>query len=583
MSHVKRAYGLLLSGVLLACEGGHREVPPTPLPVDTDHIFVDVTEGSGLRFFYFNGMSGEFYLPEIMGSGLGVVDFDQDGDMDVYVLQGAMMGPGKSYDDALVQPPEIPPRDRLFRNDLRQSSDGSMQLAFTDVTEESGIEGLEYGMGVTAGDYDNDGWPDLYITNYGPNKLLHNRGDGTFEDMTVEAGVGESRWTSSAAFVDYDRDGWLDLFVANYVDFRYENHRECFHVVEDYCDPDVYPAVPDRLFRNRGDGSFEDVSAASQIARSFGNALGVVTADFDGDGWPEIFVANDRGPNTYWKSHGDGTFEEIALLAGCAVNEMGDSEAGMGVDAADFDADGDPDLFLTHLAGETNTLYMNNGSGYFDDGTGRVDLALSSMKYTGYGMTWFDYDNDGWLDLLVVNGAVTSIEELRDLGDPFPFHQPNLLFRNIEGRHFELVGPEAGPGIERSEVSRGAAFADLDNDGDTDVVFSNNSGPARVLLNQWGNRRAWIGLRLVGTPGKRDMLGALVEVHREGGPVLWRRARTDGSIESSNDPRVLVGLGSHPEITSLRIHWPDGSVESVAPPTIGRWTTLIQGESEVLP
>ena len=367
-------------------------------------------------------------------------------------------------------------------------------------------------MGVVAGDYDNDGWVDLYVLNFGPNQLWRNNGDGTFIDVTDTAGADDARWSVSGSFLDYDRDGWLDLYVSNYVNYSVANNVECFNNIRTYCGPDGFVPVPDRLFRNQGDGTFEDATAVSQIGREYGPALGVSTADLDGNGWIDIYVANDLSENRSWMNQGDGTFVNTAQFNGSAYNDVGDAEAGMGVDAGDFDGDGDDDLFVSHLITQTNTLYVNDGNGLFEDRSTRTGLGPPSLAFTGFGTAWFDYDNDGWLDVFVANGAVDLIPRLVQAGDPYPLHQTNQLFRNLGDGRFTEMSASGGNVFDLSEVSRGSAFGDIDNDGDIDIVLTNNNGPARLLLNMVGNRQHWVGLRLVDPDANRDMLGTRVAV-----------------------------------------------------------------------
>ncbi len=433
-------------------------------------------------------------------------------------------------------------------------------------------------MGVAAGDVDNDGWVDLYVTNVGPNQMLRNRGDGTFADVTATSGTDVPGWSASAAFLDYDRDGWLDLYVVNYVDFTVASHKPCRWLTgaPDYCGPQSYRPQNDRLFRNRGDGTFEDVSGRAGILARTASGLGVISGDWNGDGWPDLYVANDGMRNFLWVNQRDGTFEDEALAAGCALNAEGRAEAGMGVVSGDFDADGDEDLLVTHLALESNTLYRNDGRGSFDDRSSAAGVAMASWAYTGFGNAWLDYDGDGWLDLLAVNGAVKIIPDLATAGDPYPIHMPNQLFRNVGGERLEEISRAAGELFELSEVSRGVAVGDLDNDGDLDVVITNNSGPARLLVNQVGNKRPWLGLRLVARERPRDALGAWVHVLRQQGPQLWRRVRTDGSYLSAGDPRLTIGLGDAPRVSGVEVRWPGGRSEvfEVEP---GRYQTLREG------
>ncbi len=537
----------------------------------------------GIDFVHFNGASGEFDISEMLGAGGALFDLDNDGDLDIYLVQGQMLGPGKTLDQALVPPRgALPLTDRLYRNDLEVHADGTRTLRFTDVTAASGLGVRTYGMGVATGDFDNDGWVDVYRTRLGPNQLFRNNGDGTFTDVSNQTGTGDPRWSVSASFVDVDRDGWLDLYVGNYLDHSVDDDLRCFTRTgeRDYCGPRQYTPVPDRLYRNRRDGTFVDITAEAQMASEYGPALGVVAADVDGDGWADIYVANDGEPNQLWINQQDGRFRNSALLAGAALNSVGSAEGSMGVDAGDFDADGDDDLFLTHLVAETNTLYINDGSALFEDRTAMVGLGVPSLAYTGFGTAWFDFDNDGWLDLLVANGAVRPLEALVRATDPFPLGERNQLFRNLGTGRFEEVTGRAGAVFALSEVSRGAAFGDVDNDGDIDVLVTNNNGPVRLLINHVGQRNPWVGLRLVGGPGPRDMLGARVGVFRDKVPPLWRRARADGSYASANDPRVLVGLGEGATVSRIRVVWPSGRVEDWTDIAVGRWTTLKEGTGQ---
>jgi hypothetical protein len=537
--------------------------------------FTEAAGPSGLAFTHANGMSGRFYDVEIMGPGVGVLDYDNDGDLDVYLVQGRPLGGGASRGGASP----APPRDQLFRNDLEVRPDGSRVLRFTDVTRDALPEIDSYGMGVAAGDVDNDGWTDLYLTRLGANVLLRNTGRGTFTDVSRASGTaGRAPWSAPAAFVDVDRDGWLDLFVGNYLDYSVAADVDCRSRAgaRDYCDPSVYRPVGDRLYRNRGDGTFEDVTERALSGALPQPALGVVTADVDGDGWPDIYVANDRQENHLWMNQRDGTFRNAALEAGVARNGDGRVEASMGVDAGDYDNDGDEDLIIANLASEGMTLYENDGRGLFEDVAGRSGARAASLAYTGFGAAWLDADNDGWLDVLTVNGAVQTLEALAQLRDPFPFHQrKQLLLNSRDGRVVDATA-RAGEALAVSRVGRGAAFGDIDNDGDQDVVVANNNGPVELLLNEASGAAHWLGLRVVGTSGRRDMLGARVAVERNG-QTVWRRARADGSYASANDPRVLVGLGRDSRLPSVRVRWPDGQEERWAEVAIDRWTTLTQG------
>lgn len=530
-------------------------VPAFAQPALATGWLVDATEASGLDFQHFNGMTGRRYMPEMMGAGIAVFDYDNDGDLDVYLVQGRVLEPGKSTEDALIPPKHPPGIDRLFENLLDETG----QLRFKDVTEAAGlVEAPGYGMGVIAGDANNDGWVDLYVTRFGPNQLLLNDGNGRFEDATRRAGVGDGGWGVSAAWVDFDRDGHLDLYVGNYLAYDLGEPKVCQGKdgAPDYCSPGNLPAQADRLYRNRGDGTFEDIAVSSRIGRVRHPALGVIAGDFNGDGWPDIYVANDGARNLLWINQRNGQFRDEALLAGVAVNMNGTAEASMGVDAADFDGDGDLDLFMTHLATETNTLYVNQGDGWFEDRSANSTLGHTSYAATGFGTGWIDLDNDGWLDLFSANGAVTRLSD--QAGEALPLRQQNQLWANIGDGEYTEVTATTGPALQRSEVSRGVAFGDLDNDGDTDIVVANNSGPARVLRNVVGQDQAWIGLDLRDATGTHHALGAAVRTVI-GERVLLRHSRTDGSYASSRDPRVLLGLGDYtgPEL-KLEVIWPDG-------------------------
>ncbi|NIM12654.1 MAG: hypothetical protein GTO45_11115 [Candidatus Aminicenantes bacterium] len=523
-------------------------------------------------------MSGELYFPEMTGQGGGFFDYDNDGDLDVYLIQGCMLGPGKTLKDALFPPRDPNPRDRLFRNDLTINKKGERVIRFVDVTDKSGLKITDYGMGVAAGDFNNDGWIDLYITNYGPNRMLFNNG-GTFTDVTVKTGTGDELWGTSAAVFDYDRDGWLDLYVANYVHFDIIKNKRCFakNSRRDYCGPSAFFPQKDRLYHNKGDGTFEDVTEKVLINYRPGSGLGVIITDANGDGWLDIYVANDGQANQLWINNQGKSFRDDALFAGAALNLDGHAEGSMGVSAGDFDGDGDEDLFMTHIMGETNTLFVNNGKALFEDRTISVGLSAASFPYTSFGTGWIDYDNDGWLDLFIVNGAVLLIESLARAGDPYPLHQPNQIFRNEKGKRFTDITSRGGEDIALSEVSRGAAFGDVDNDGDIDVLVINNNGRVRLLENKTGHQKKWLGLRLIDPEKKRDMLGTRVALKRNGKPTLWRQVRSEGSYCSTNDPRIVFGLDNSDAVDTIEIFWLDGTKEVWQKPIPMKYTTLIKG------
>jgi enediyne biosynthesis protein E4 len=523
----------------------------------SDPIFIESAATTGLAFTHVNGASGRYYLPEVMGSGVALFDYDNDGDLDVFLVQGGPLVPGGATGA---------PTSRLFRNDLVIGADGVRRLHFTDVTDRAraGVRG--YGMGVAVGDYDNDGYLDLFVTAFGPATLLHNNGDGTFTDVTSQAGVSDTQWSTSAAFIDYDRDGDLDLFVAHYVDFTLAGNKLCNDAAgaRDYCSPRAFRPVPDRLFRNDGHGRFTDVTAAAGIDKAYGAGLGVASGDYNRDGWPDLYVANDGTANQLWINHRDGTFVDEGLLSGAALNPAGNPEGSMGIASGDFDLDGDEDLFVTNIVRESSVLYVNDGHGTFEDARARSGLATLTAAFTGFGTDWIDYDNDGWPDLFVANGAVNIVESER--GQPVPYRMKNQLFHNAGTGRFEETSASAGPAFERAEVGRGAAFGDIDNDGDTDIVVTNNGGPVRLLLNQIGARAHWLQVRVDDRGGNHFGFGAWIGVERAGRPTLWRRVRTDGSYLSASDVRVPFGLGSSPVINAVVVRWPDGQLE--------RWTDI---------
>jgi hypothetical protein len=539
----------------------------TPAP-----IFIESAAATGLIFTHVNGAAGHYFLPEVMGSGVALFDYDNDGDLDVFLVQGL---PAEAFAPAGARPADSAkagrgssgkPTCRLFRNDLVVAADGRRTLRFTDVTETAGVGVRGYGMGAAVGDYDNDGYPDLLVTGFGSTTLLRNNGDGTFTDVTKQAAISESGWSTSAAFVDYDRDGYLDLFVARYVDFTIAANKQCNDPAgaRDYCTPRAYRPVPARLFHNDGRGHFADVTAAAGMTKAYGAGLGVAVGDYNGDGWLDIYVANDGGSNQLWINKHDGTFVDQGLISGAALNANGNPEGSMGIASGDFDLDGDEDLFVTNIIGETSVLYVNDGRGNFEDARAKSRLAALTAAFTGFGTDWIDYDNDGWPDLFVANGAVNIVEALR--GQPSPYRMRNQLLRNTGAGRFEETSAGAGPAFARAEIGRGAAFGDIDNDGDVDIVVTNNNGPVRLLLNQVGAANHWLQVGLEQRPSNRFGIGSWVGVERTGQKTLWRRVRTDGSYLSASDVRAHFGLGASSDVSAVAVQWPDGERE--------RWTSI---------
>ena len=533
--------------------------------------FEDVTAAVGIDFVHENGGDGRLYFIEPVGAGAAAFDYDGDGDLDLLFRQsGTLPRPGGADDGMVVA-------DRgggaLYRNEWIPSG----QLAFVDVTASAGITGGAYGMGVAVGDVDGDGDPDLLFTNFGPNQLWMNQGDGTFVERGAEAGVADPRWNTSASFLDYDRDGSLDLYVAGYVRYGLDLERPCRTPTgaPNYCGPNAYPPISDRLYRNRGDGTFEDVSYASGIGRQTGPGLGVLAHDVDDDGWLDVFVANDLAPNMLWMNQRDGTFEERGLFAGVAVNGRGEAEASMGIALGDVDNDGRMDLFLSHLEGETNTLLNGLGDGMFRDTTTTASLAAQSFSATGFGTVFADFDLDGWLDIVVANGAVRLSAQDAEAGEFRALGQRNQVFHNGGSGAFTEIEFDAGHPLVQDEVGRGLLRADLDDDGRVDLVLTNNQGAVRVLRNVSPAASDWFGLTLR-TEGRIDPT-ARVRVRSSCGRPE-EKAMVDGSYLSAQDHRVVVACGEDP--VTVEVRWTAHPIERFEVP-LGGYTVLDRGTGEM--
>ena len=506
---------------------------------------MDVALSSGITFHHDNAASPEKYLIETMGSGCGWIDYDQDGLMDLYLVNGAA---------TRIYRPRRTLRSALYRN----NGDGS----FSDVTDKAGVgaEGL-FGMGVAVGDYDNDGFPDLYVLGYDRCILYHNSGNGAFTDVTARAGVANrGKWGSSAAWFDYDNDGRLDLIVANYVDWSPDHNLWCGEHkpgYRGYCHPDVYKGQTPTLYHNNGDGTFTDASQPSGVGLKPGNGLGVVTFDYDNDGWQDIFIANDSMANFLFHNNRDGTFREIGYLAGVAASAEGRTEAGMGTDAADTVGAGRLDLVVTHLDFEHARLYRNLGDGSFEDATFETKLGYATFHMSGFGACFMDYDNDGACDVFMANGHILDNIQLyhRDT----QYAEPKLMFRNTGRGIFENVSNKLGPDLRLRRVSRGAAVGDFDNDGDLDILVSNNGQAPQLLRNDGGNRNHWLQVFLVGTKSNRDGVGARVKVV-SGGLTLYDQRKGGRSYQSAQDPRLHFGLGQRQAVDSVEVRWPSGIV-----------------------
>jgi hypothetical protein len=521
--------------------------------------FVDVTKAAGIAFRHDNARSTEKYLIETMGAGAAWIDFDNDGWLDLYLVNSAA---------TKVYQPDRPLAGALYRN----NHDGT----FTDVTAKAGVAATGiFGMGVAVGDYDNDGFPDLYLIGYRQSILYHNNGDGTFSDVTARAGVANrGKWGSSGAWFDYDHDGRLDLLVVNYLDFTPEHNLICAQGGHrSYCHPNKYHGQPPVLYHNNGDGTFTDVSRTSGIGLKAGNGLGVVCFDSNGDGWTDVFIANDSMENFLFVNRGNGTFEETGIPAGVALGDDGKTEAGMGVDAADYDGDGRPDLFVTHLDLELNRLYRNRGDGTFEDATLRSKIGTRNFRKSGFGTRFIDYDNDGWRDLFIANGHVLDNIEL--FHKDTTYAEPKTMYRNVRGV-FEDVTSQLGPAMLAPSVARAAAFADFDNDGDIDILVTNNGGAPQLLRNDGGNRSHWIQLRLIGVRSNRDGIGARVKI-TAGGITQVDEAKGGMSYQAAHDPRLHFGLGGAARVDSIEIRWPSGQVDRLSDVAADRVVTVKEG------
>lgn len=520
----------------------------TDSQAESDIAFEAVSGACGVQFEHISTPSDDYYLPEIMGSGVALVDYDKDGLLDIYLVQsGVLKGENKHG-------------DRVFRNVFE---DG--RCLFEDVTSSLGIVSNGYGMGVTIGDVDNDTWPDIYINNFGENQLFRNTGDGKFENWSGPTSGLPSDWSVSSVFADLDNDGDQDLYVGNYVGFSIGGHKVCrsSNSEVDYCSPDAYKAQRDRFFRNLGHGEFRDDSLAVGLNKKSGAALGVIAGDFTGNGNLDVLVANDGDANQLWELT-DEKWSDIGDLAGIAVNMQGATEASMGIAVGDVDNDGDDDLFMTHLNRETNTLYVNQGDGWFTDKTVRSGLAEHAYALTGFGTGFFDFDLDGDLDLFVSNGAVTKVQP----GNSFleRFAQPDYFYENNGSGQFKVVKTQATD--LAPQIGRGVALGDLDNDGDTDIVVSNNNGPAQIFLNQMDPDR-WVGIQLQATDAQAQH--AKIVMIQSDGTRTFRTYRRDGSYGSSSDPRVVFGLSGDRKPQKIKVFWADGTETELEKPGLGRY------------
>jgi len=514
-------------------------------------IFTDVAAKAGLSFLHERGGTPAHQLPETMGSGVAWLDYDNDGWMDLYVVQS---GPFPENGSPRA-------RDRLYHN----NHDGT----FTDVTEKAGLKDTAYGMGVIAADYDNDGWTDLFVTNFGHNILYHNNGDGTFTDVTAKAGLAGSGWSTSAAFADFDGDGYLDLFVVRYLDYSVEKNYFCGDPVSgkrEYCHPSLYPPIGNLIYHNNGDGTFTDVTESSGIGAALGKGLGVVVADFDDDGRPDIYVANDTTMNFLFHNLGGMKFEDVSLLSGAGVNAAGRAFGGMGVAAGDLHGDGRFDIVVANFEAEPNSLYRNLGNMVFEDVSASSGFGPPAFTFSGFGLNLFDAANAGRLDAFIANGHVLEAPKTERITYA---ERPFLMWNDGKG-HFRERG--CGAPFRRELVGRGSAVADYDNDGDIDIAVSNSGGPLELLRND-GVHGKWIGFLLRGHKSNRSAIGAKVTLETERGKQV-RDVKAGDSYLSSSDPRVHFGLGAATSIRKISIRWPSGIVQEVKDARPGLYQTI---------
>jgi len=545
-----RRFGVIILAVTTLAIAAQQEAPVR---------FTNIAAQARIDFKHENGASPQKYMPETMSGGSIILDYNNDGSPDIFLINGG------SYTD---KQKAAAARHRLYRN----NKDGT----FADMTAMSGIGVSGYGMGACSADYDNDGWPDLYVTSVGPNKLYHNNGNGSFTDVTDKAGAGSQLWSASCAFGDIENDGDVDLYVTSYVDFSVTNNKYCVYSGEKrvYCHPNVYNGQPDVLYRNNGDGTFTDISKAAGIYRTDGKGLGVVFGDYDNDGLADIYVANDSTPNFLFHNKGKGTFEEVALTAGVAVGNDGQPLAGMGTDMGDIDGDGFLDIFVTNLDRQTHSLYRNLGKGLFADITFESGVGEATLPFVGFGALFLDYDNDTDLDLGIVNGDV--IDNVALFRDSTSYEQRKLLLQNDGKGKFRDVAPASGPGFAVKKAGRSLSAADFDNDGDLDLLIGNVGQPAELLRNDGGNAANSLLIRTVGTKSNRDGIGARLKM-TAGGRIFLRDVKAGSSYLSQSDLRVHFGLGSAARAESLEVHWPGGGIEKLQDLEANQIITITEG------
>jgi hypothetical protein len=560
---------LLLALAAWSCSGKPADRPATAAQsatpasgasaAGTGARFEEISARSGISFVHVTGATGEKYLPETLASGVCVLDYDGDTLADLYFVSGTALGKAATSPGAA---------NRLYRN----RGDGS----FEDVTPAAGVAGRGYGIGCAAGDFDSDGREDLYVANFGPNVLYRNRGDGTFEDVTAASGTGDPSFSTGATLVDVDGDGDLDLYVVNYMDYSLENNKYCGEMkpgYRSYCGPEIYPGAPDRLYRNDGGGRFTDISSQAGIANPDGRGLGVMALDYDQDGDMDLYVANDGMANYLYRNEG-GRFTEVGMLAGAALADDGRAQAGMGVDAGDYDGDGWEDFFVANLSFQPSSLYHNQGDGSFAERSFKAGLAAPTYLMTGYGTGFFDFDNDGWLDLFQANGHM--MDNVALYFDNLTFPEPAQLFRNRGNGTFEDVTAARAPDLQRPSVGRGSAFLDLENDGDLDLVMLVAGGAPRLFRNTGGEATHFLRVTLRGTRSNRDGFGARLRL-LSGGREQVRTAKASSGYASQSEAILHFGLGNSARVESLEVRWPSGKVDRIGALEANRLVRIEEG------
>jgi hypothetical protein len=555
------AFLLCVTGAILVLQKTENSVQAAPDAASV--TFRDITRQAGIHFVHNNGAFGKKYLPETMGPGVAFIDYDNDGWPDIFLVNG-IDWPGH------VQKHSTP---KLYHN----NRDGT----FTDVTHKAGLDVEMFGLGVAVGDYDNDGFDDLFVTAYGQNHLFHNNGNGTFTDVTQKAGLlGPQEFSTSAAWVDYDKDGHLDLVVGNYVQWTPETDLYCTldGKSKSYCTPESYKGTSVRLWHNRGNGTFEDVTQKAGLGEPTSKTLGIAVLDYDNDGWPDLLLSNDTQPNKLYRNNGNGTFTEKAVVAGVAFSEDGIARAGMGVDAADYDHSGLPSLLITNFANQMISLYHNEGKGLFVDEAPRSEIGRNSLLTLGFGCFFFDYDLDGWPDVLVANGHID--EDIQRVQANVKYAMPPHLFRNMGKGKFEEVTKSLGPAFAAPRVGRGAAYADINNDGRLDLLFSTNGGPVYLFQNEAQGGAApnrSLRIKLIGTKSNRDGIGASVRL-TSGGETQTEMLRSGSSYLSASELVLTFGLAQHDKADSIELRWPSGQVDKLSNVTASQTITVTEGK-----